>query len=80
MVLTLSLQLNNNIGIEFRQKDLKIPVQEISTHLNEDLKSYVGAVGEKYFKGGYEPIYVNIMPIEKPSVVKEGKLGHVKLK
>ena len=68
---TLSLQHNN---VASAQQDAKASVQEVSTHVNEALKAYAKAIGEKYFEAEHTPVQVNQTLIEQAKGVGEGKL------
>jgi hypothetical protein len=69
MALAPSLQQNNALA-----QDAKASVQEVSTHVNEALKAYATAIGEKYFEAEHAPIQVNQTLIEQAKGVGEGKL------
>ena len=69
MALATSLQQNNASA-----QDAKASVQEVSTHINEALKAYAAAIGEKYFEAEHAPIQVNNTLIEQAKGVGEGKL------
>ncbi|NOJ29821.1 MAG: hypothetical protein DA328_06610 [Nitrososphaeraceae archaeon] len=72
---TLSLmQIGSNMNIALGQTDVKTTVQEISTHINEALKSYATSIGEQYFEGEHSPVNVNTTAIENAPGVGEGKL------
>ena len=64
-----SLQQNNALA-----QDTKASVQEVSTNVNEALKAYANAIGEKYFEAEHAPIQVNQTLIEQAKGVGEGKL------
>lgn len=64
------LQQNNALA----QQDAKASVQEMSTHINEALKAYTSAIGEKYFEAEHAPIQINQILIEQAKGVGEGKL------
>ena len=70
MALAPSLQQNNALA----QQDAKASVQEVSTQVNEALKAYANAIGEKYFESEHAPIQVNQTLIEQAKGVGEGKL------
>ena len=63
----------NNVALA-QQQDAKASVQEVSTHVNEALKAYANAIGEKYFEAEHAPIQVNQTLIEQAKGVGEGKL------
>ena len=65
-----SLQQNNALA----QQDAKASVQEVSTNVNEALKAYANAIGEKYFEAEHAAIQVNKTLIEQAKGVGEGKL------
>ena len=69
MALAPSLQQNNASA-----QEAKASVQEVSTHVNEALKAYATAIGEKYFEAEHAPIQVNQTLIEQAKGVGEGKL------
>ena len=69
MALAPSLQQNNALA-----QDAKASVQEVSTQVNEALKAYANAIGEKYFEAEHAPIQVNKTLIEQAKGVGEGKL------
>ncbi len=69
MTLAPSLQQNNALA-----QDAKASVQEVSTQVNEALKAYAKAIGEKYFEAEHAPIQVNKTVIEQAKGVGEGKL------
>lgn len=72
---TLSLmQIGSNMNITLGQTDVKTTMQEISTHINEALKSYAISIGEQYFEGEHSPVNVNTTAIENAPGVGEGKL------
>ncbi len=73
MTLAPILQQNNNVALA-QQQDAKASVQEVSTHVNEALKAYANAIGEKYFEAEHTPIQVNKTLIEQAKGVGEGKL------
>jgi hypothetical protein len=60
MALAPSFQLNNALA-----QDTKASVQQVSTHINEALKAYGTAVGEKYFEAEHAPVQVNNTLIEQ---------------
>jgi hypothetical protein len=63
----------NNYALA-QQQNAKASVQEVSTHVNEALKAYANAIGEKYFEAEHAPIQVNQTLIEQAKGVGEGKL------
>ncbi len=63
----------NNVALA-QPQDAKASVQEVSTHVNEALKAYANAIGEKYFEAEHAPIQVNQTLIEQAKGVGEGKL------
>lgn len=68
------IQVSSNLNVVFGQNDLKTTVQQISTHIDESLKSYAAAVGEKYFEGEHSPLNVNTTVIKDVENSGEGKL------